>query len=317
MKNIQSQPSLMSDLSLSNSTIPPSQLKLTQEWFASIITAQMAKGNKIKSRSPHGYLIAEESARYVVPSPTLQPHERMQIYNQQYWWRLLNLLHDNFPLVARLFGRSAFNEKISIPYLLKYPPNHWSINLLGKRLPKWIEESYQDRDRSLVLNASLLDWAFLASIVTKEYPPLNISEIIKEDPNKLVTTPFYLQPHIAFFSWEYDLFSFRKNCLKESIDYWLEHRFPLLPKGKTYYFILFRNASYNLSWKELTLGEYVLLQRFKQGSSMNEACEFIETQDPKIYSEVTENLEKWLQQWTQAGWLTMMPNEETEYELET
>lgn len=285
---------------------PPSYLQSTQEWFASIITQPLGKKEKIRTKTPHGTLIAEEAGKYIVPSPTLRPHQRMQIYNQQYWWRLLNTLHANYPLVTRLFGCPAFNEKIGIPYLLKYPPNHWSINLIGKQLPKWIMESYKERDRSLVLNSAYLDWAFMDSFIALQQPALDLSQMIKDNPDDLLTTTFYLQSHITLFNWDYDLFTFRENFLKQGLNYWVEHRFPALSRGKPYYCILFRNANNHLAWREITQGEFLLLQRFKLGSSMADACDYIESQETSLYEHVAENLQQWLQGWTQAGWLTLV-----------
>lgn len=286
--------------------LPPSRLQETQEWFAKTITNKMGKNNTIQRYNPHGVLIAEDAARYIVPSPKLRPHQRMQIYNQQYWWRLLNNLHANFPLVARLFGTNAFNEKIGIPYLLTYPPNHWSLNVLGENMAKWISEFYKDRDKSLVLNAANLDWAFMYSFVAPRHPAPNLSEMAKENPESLLSMTLYLQPDVTLFSWEYDLFTFRSNFLKQGIDYWVDHRFPALPKGKRFYFTLYRNVNNNMAWREIKKEEFILLEKFKSGTTIADACSYLETQDAAIYNYAAANLQKWLQEWTQAGWLTQV-----------
>jgi hypothetical protein len=229
----------------------------------------------------------------------------MQIYNQQYWWRLLNTLHANFPLVTRLFGCHAFNEEIGIPYLLKYPPNHWSLTVLGERLPKWISECYHQPDQALLYNAASLDWAFMASFIAPSYPALDLAHLIQGNPDSLLSYTFFLQPHIHLFVWEYDLLTFRGCFLKQDVDYWIEHRFPDLPKGKTYRFILYRNAKNNIAWREISKGEFLLLECFKRGTSITTACEHIENQEEALYEQVATHLQKWLQEWTQAGWLTL------------
>lgn len=284
---------------------PSYQLKSTQEWFAGIITNRLGENEAIQPYSPHGCLIAEEAAKYIIPSPTLLPHQRMQIYNQQYWWRLLNTLHDNFPLVTRLFGRHAFNEKIGIPYLLIYPPNHWSLSALGERLPKWVEEYYREPDQSLVLNSSHLDWAFMASCIAPHFPVPKFTQMIQENPESMASQIFYLQPHISLFTWNYDLFTFRTNFLKQDDDYWMDHRFPALPKGKKYFFALYRNIHNKLAWREIKKEEFILLQRFKMGTSITDVCEYIESQEPSIYEYAVNHLQQWLQEWAQAGFLTL------------
>jgi hypothetical protein len=283
----------------------PCQLKTTQEWFAGIITSRLTEDNLINSHAPTGMLIAEEAARYIVPSPTLRPHQRMQIYNQQYWWRLLNTLHDNFPLVTRLFGHHAFNEEIGIPYLMRYPPNHWSLSSLGERLPKWVTEEYQAPDRPLILNAAQLDWAFTESFLSPQKASLDLANLIQDNPDNLLAYTFYLQPHIQLFKWDYDLISFREAFLKEKVDYWTENDFPPLLKERTYYFILYRSLKNNILGKEISSGEYALLSILKKGSTIESACEFLEQQETSIYEQAVTNLQQWFQDWTIRQWLTL------------
>lgn len=276
----------------------------TQEWFAGIITQPLTENSYINPIAPSGLTIAEEAARYIVPSRSLQPHQRIQIYNQQYWWRLLNILHDTFPLVTRLFGHTAFNEEIGIPYLVKYPPDHWSLNLLGNRLPQWIEEEYNKPDKTLVHNAATLDWAFCDNFVAAHYAPLDVAGIMtKGGQDCLLSITLHLQPHIHLFHWEYDLFTFRQAFLSQSVDYWLENDFPPLPKEKAHSFILFRSVKNNVFWKEISKPEYLILNLFNRGCSVEEACTYIENQDESVYKEANEKLQEWFQDWASRGWL--------------
>lgn len=277
-------------------------LATTQNWFAGIITGQL-KDNLIKPITPNGGFVEEEAARYIVPSPTLKPYERIQIYNQQYWWRLLKVMHENFPMVVRLFGYYSFNDSLAIPYLLKYPPNHWSLNTLGENLSNWIEEEYHESDKRLVKNAVNLDWAFLYGFVSPHLAPLDI--LIQTNSEKLLKTKLYLQPYIFLFKWDCDMLAFREAFLKESIDYWTEHDFPYLHKGKNYYFVLYRNSFNQLKWREISAGQYVLLETIKQGTTIEAACEVLEKQAKSVYEDAAQNLQSWFQEWVQRGWITM------------
>lgn len=282
----------------------PCSLQDTQQWFASVITYPLGENDTIQPYSPHGILISEEAARYLAPSPTLRPHQRIQIYNQQYWWRLINTLHINFPLVTRLFGRLAFNEQIAIPYLIQYPPNHWSLSAIGERLPSWVLEFYHEPDQTLVHHAASLDWAFTATFIAPQLPKLDLVSLTRDNPKQLMNSQLYLQPHIHLFAWEYDVISFRHSFLQEDADYWIEHRFPELAKEKTYRFVLYRNTKNNTAWREVSEGESLLLECFKKGSTMASACEFLEKQDASIFEEAATHLQEWIQNWTQLGWLT-------------
>lgn len=282
----------------------PKPLKKTQEWFAGIITNRLDDNTYIQPISPAGYLIAEEASRYVVPSPTLNPHQRMQIYNQQYWWRLLKAMHENFPLVTRLFGYHAFNETIGIPYLLKYPPTHWSLNVLGERLPQWIKKEYKAPDKKLIQNAVDLDWAFTASFTNPQKASLDLN-LASQNLEQLLSYTFYLQSHLFLFKWDYDLFKFREEFLKQDVDYWIDNDFPTLPKEKTYHFVLYRTVKNHIGWKEISLAEFILLERLQKGSNIENACEALEKQDTSVYEYAAQHLQSWIQEWVQRGWLTL------------
>lgn len=281
----------------------PNKLHTTQKWFAGVITTPLENGDTICPYRPDGASIAEESALYINPSPTLLPHKRIEIYNQQYWWRLLNLLHADFPLLTRLFGYDAFNKNIAVPYLSSYPPNHWSLQALGKRLPQWIEDCYNESDKQLVLDAAHLDLSFVLHFTDLQYPPADLAKIVAENPQQLLHTPFVLQPCISFFVWEYNLFSFRQELLEKSVDYWMEHPRPDLPKDKIWSFIVYRTQNNYIVCKEIAQNEAFLLQLFTSGMSVADACAYIESLDDALYEDIAEHLQEWLLKWMQHGLL--------------
>ena len=261
----------------------PVKLKKTQQWFGSIISRPIDEDSRMNPLSPSGNHMEEEACHYIAPSPTLRPAQRIELYNQQYWWRLLTTLQDDYPLLTRLFGYYDFNQTIAIPYLQKYPPNHWSLNFAGQYLPKWIDECYTANDKSLVKNAAYIDWAFIQSFFAPGLPHIsNDSLPVKGDIASLLDQKIKLQPHIHLFKMNQDLFSFRKEFLKEDPDYWVEHDFPTISKGKEFYFILYRNQKNNIAWKEISSAEYRLLSLFQSGSSIDEACQWLENQDREI-----------------------------------
>lgn len=285
-------------------TLVPEAMKETQEWFASIITRPLMEDGKINPIAPSGTVIAKEATRYIIPSPTLRPHQCMQIYNQQYWWRLLNTMQTNFPLVLRLFGHYAFNESIAIPYLVKYPPGHWSLTYLGEHLLEWVEKDYHQPDKRLVYHAAYLDGVYSASFLSQQFPLLDFNVLSQNDPEALLMMPFCLQPHIHLAEFEYDLPTFREVLMKEEPEHWLDNEFPPLPKDKTYHFVIFRNSNQNVAWKEIALEESLLLQQFKKGLSIHSACEWIEQLDPSKQEYMASHLQQWMQDWARFGWLT-------------
>lgn len=285
----------------------PDPLKRTQQWFASIITRPIDEESRMIPISPSGIPMAQEAWNYISPSPTLQPAQRIEIYNQQYWWRLLSNMHETYPLLTRLFGYFDFNQSISFPYLVKYPPNHWSLNLLGDRLFKWVEEEYFEKDKQLVLDAVRIDWAFNHSFVVPSKPALDLSILsTPEDMSSLLDQPVSLQPHVQLFELPYDLFRFRIEFLKQNPDYWLDNDFPPLPcRDEMYYFVLFRDRANNIDVVQIEKSEYQVLKRFQAITSVEAVCEWLEEQDEAFGAEAATNLPLWFQHWTMRQWLSI------------
>lgn len=272
----------------------PDELKDTQKWFASIITRPIDQDNNIMPVSPTGNSIEEESKQYIVPSKGLKEYERIQIYNQQYWWRLLTIMHENFPLVTRLFGYYNFNQQIGFPYLEKYPPNHWSLNYLGNLLSDFLNENYLNDDKELVFDAAEIDYCYSLSFFAEKKEAIDFN---KEAEKNLSTLKLTLQPHVFLFKLNYDLFSFRYQMLQESPDHWIENEFPVLEKGN-YCFIVYRNKQNFVVSEIISEVAYQILEKFKSaGASIDDVCEWLETEDDEVSNEAMLNMQKWFQDW--------------------
>jgi len=279
----------------------PEMLKETQEWFASIITRPIDPQSHMNPISPSGVPMVEESKKYILPSPTLEPHQRIEIYNQQYWWRLLTVLHENLPLIVRLFGYFDFNQRIGFPYLCEYRPDTWSLNPLGTHVVQWMEDHYHEEDRQLVIDAAKVDVAYNDGFVVEGLPPLSTEEI--PDMSEVIDMPLKLQPSVALFQMNYHLFPFRAKMLDQEPEYWEENEFPELVHGENILTILYRNRAHNMCWEEIDLAEHHLLTLFKQGTTIAKACESLERQSAQIVNQAEKNLASWLQKWVVRGLL--------------
>lgn len=280
----------------------PHKLRKTQEWFASVLTSPIDEDSRMNPVSPSGDSMEEEAFDYIIPSPSLRPAQRIQIYTQQYWWRLLNVLHDAAPLVVRLFGYHDFNKIVGKPYLVSYPPDTWSLNSLPDRLPEWIEKEYHANDKQLVLDAAKVDIGLNIAFFAKHHKAIDAHDTAK-GANRILERKLRLQPHLFLFDFRYNLLSFRKEMLKEEVEHWMHHDFPKLVQDRKYYFVLYRNIHSQLNWEEISESAFQLLSLFSQGVTIEYACEWLEQQDQKLFSDAIKNMHLWFQEWIFRQWL--------------
>lgn len=274
--------------------VVPADLLEVQSWFGNVISAPLKEEYAIAEIAPSGNRIQQEAEKFILPGPSLKPYQRIEIYNQQYWWRLIKIMQEAFPTTLRLFGYQDFNEIITVPFLTAYPPCHWSLHTLGVSLPKWVSESYQGEDKQLVHDACLLDATFHMLFFKEQYPPL-----IGTDDN-LSVKPLYMQPFTTLLQFSYDLIEFRKQFLKEDPDFWLANPFPELKKIKTH-IIFFRSPKGGIKTKYLGEVEWTILKEIEKGCSIDTLCEWIEQQPLPFQTEAEEHLQEWFGEWTLMG----------------
>ncbi len=270
---------------------PPRSLLKLQHWFANQIRQPLHEKLKKEDRA--------KCADLIYPNAFLQPHERMEIYRQQYWWRLLKIMHENFPFVTRLFGYERFNSQLGIPYLSQEPPIHWALCRLGETFPLWVEKNYFLKDRELVCQAASIDWAFGKAFWIPESTPFDYSTLTSQEASAKKLT---LRASIQLFDLRADFFSFRTALLEKDVDHWGNHPFPLLCTEHSC-FILFRSLQNQIYWQPISLAEYKMLAYFKEGLTINDACGKIEEEGGEFYEQAKILMPLWFRNWTINGWL--------------
>ncbi len=289
----------------------PNRLKDLQEWFGGVIGQPLRKDQTIQPRTPTRSLIRTEAARYVCPSPSLAPYERMQIYNQQYWWRLQKNLADNFPTASGLLGRQKFEQQMAAPYFVAHPPDHWALIRLGPHLADWIKTNYRGSHREILSESALLDYTFNICFGAPHFDPLSNSQA---DAHQLATQMLYLQPHIRLFSFEQDTIRFRDAIISQTKEgYWLAHPPPKIDRSRRFYYVTLRDSEGFIIWREISQAMHFLLDYFARGSTIDDICEALETQVESIQLEVAANLQAWMQEWVANEWLTLQKSSDVHH----
>ena len=96
----------------------PAWLADLQARFGAAIRTPLDRASGTLTVTPAAYettLVADSDA------------ERLAVYNRQYWFRLLDLMHAAFPLTSALLGAWAFNEH-SAAFFAATPPRGWDLD---------------------------------------------------------------------------------------------------------------------------------------------------------------------------------------------
>jgi hypothetical protein len=110
------------------------QLKNLESLLYRLITAPsgVAEGIAAERHLPAGGL---ESV--IVGDEGLSAEQHLDIYADMYFYRLLDVLKEDYPATAAVLGETNFHNLIT-GYLIEYPPTEPSVLWAGKNLPAYL-----------------------------------------------------------------------------------------------------------------------------------------------------------------------------------
>ncbi len=291
---------------------PPTKMRDVQRAFAQAIMRPLSKTYGMKPKWTDGRATKKVVAGFIKPNDRLSSFERIEIYNKQYWFRLLDSLWEDFPGLRALMGDDRYHQ-MSIAYLDAHPSSSFTLRDLGRKLgrflarePKWIEPHVR-LGRDLVR----LEWAHIEAFDGDERTPLSIDELLGTggDPGALV---LHFQPYLSFLECDYPVDDFvisvrrREEPRGEASNAISERRHRAkskkvkLPGPEKSYIVVHRHE-FGVWYKRLTPEAYRLCRALQRGLPLQTACERALGRK-KPDDTFSTNLHNWFRQWAQFGW---------------
>lgn len=137
---------------------------------------------------------------YIKPNDRLSSFERLEIYNRQYWFRVIGAVSEDFPALNALLGEKKFDALV-LAYLRENPSTSWTLRDLGKKLPTWLRNhpEFTGRRHQLALDVAALEWAYVDAFDGLRRPPLTADDLTAIGPETRLT----LQPHLQLLQLRY------------------------------------------------------------------------------------------------------------------
>lgn len=137
----------------------------------------------------HAEVFMETAGRLLKEGPNLTPAESLELYHRQYWFRLLDSIAEDFPILRRMAGEERFWSLMEA-YLLARPSTSFTLRHLGSRLPEFIAawDGVDETRRRWFSAIALLEYAEMEIYEAAEWEPVR--------PDQLATSDLALQPHV-------------------------------------------------------------------------------------------------------------------------
>ncbi len=118
------------------------KLDTVQQWFQAVVTHPegVAAGSAADEAQRLIRLDRGELETVVRRSRNLTAEERLSIYANAYWARLLECLGDCFPVLKKALGDDVF-DSFGFEYLQRYPSRSYTLDRLGESFPRFLDET--------------------------------------------------------------------------------------------------------------------------------------------------------------------------------
>ncbi|RYD17296.1 MAG: DUF2063 domain-containing protein, partial [Verrucomicrobiaceae bacterium] len=131
---------------------------------SSRISTELAPSEE--GHSPEFFQIADD---IIKPGPSLTSAERLELYHRQYWFRILDSLAEDFPVLRRMAGDEMFWELVEA-YLVERPSRSFTLRHLGEAFSDFIGGSpLLDETRSQWFGSvARIEYAFMECFESAE-----------------------------------------------------------------------------------------------------------------------------------------------------
>ncbi len=175
-------------------------LEQLQQAVFEVTRQPLTPSEGMRPRLPDGRSVRAIANALIKPNDRMTSFERLQIYNQQYWFRILASFSEDFRGLRSLIGERKF-EKLAVAYLNECPSESFTLRDLGSRLEAWLGKNpeYVKGVERVALDMVRLEWAEIEAFDGGELPRL-----AGDAPAKLSgDTVFRLQPHLHLLDLAY------------------------------------------------------------------------------------------------------------------
>jgi hypothetical protein len=172
-----------------------------QRRVARAVMAPLSPSDRMRRRAPDGRPMATIARQIIKPNDRLTSFERLEIYNRQYWFRVLDAFSDDFPGLRAVLGDRRF-DALAKHYLTDCPSRSFTMRDLGSRLESWLSkhQRYAPGRLQLALDMVRLEWAEIEAFDAAFETPVAAATLGGADPAKL---RLRLQPYIRLLDLRY------------------------------------------------------------------------------------------------------------------
>ena len=285
-------------------------LAALQRTMARAVMQPLSATERMQNRAPDGKSMRAYASRFIKPNDRLTSFERLEIYNRQYWFRLLSSMIEDFPGLRAVLGDKRF-EAMSKAYLVDCPSRSFTLRNLGARLESWLRKHprWAGPKHALAVDIARLEWADIEAFDSAAEPVLRPENLGGDAGANL---RLKLQPYVRLLDLKYpvdDLLlevrkeededtDFASNAFQERHKRKRVQAVAKLKPGAI--FLAVHRVDDSVYFRRVEREEFTILSALRAGKTLGQAIEAAFKKSP-LQDRATA-LQGWFQNWSTLGW---------------
>lgn len=282
-----------------------------QRRMARAVMTPLTPSERMRSTATDGRSMRAVASEIIKPNSRLTSFDRLEIYNRQYWFRILSGFAEDFPGLRAVLGGNRF-DRMAKAYLTDCPSQSFTLRNLGSRLEAWLRKhpAWTAGRANLALDMARLEWADIEAFDGGAEPTLKPEDLAAANPAKL---RLRLQPYVQLLDLRYPvddlLLEVRKggddtevasNAFSERHH---QKRVSAVAKLKpSPIFLAVHRMDDSVYFRRLHRDEFAILSALRSGKPLKSAVEGALKESSVDSQELEANVQHWFQTWALLGW---------------
>lgn len=283
----------------------PRNLDQIQHWMQTIISWPGGVEDGIASEAAQSKIPLEHDAleTIITRSSQLTSLERIRIYANAYYARLLECLSEEFPALVSAMGKQAFGV-FCMEYLQQYPSTSYTLGDLGARFPQFLREQRPPAEAGedeVNWTDFLIELATLERVYSEVFdgPGIEQETLLSAEtlssvaPEDWPGLTLKMAPCFRLLQFQFPVHEFITNARKGDT--------PSIPAQQTTCLAITRR-NFVVRREAVTPAEYFLLARLHEGLQVGEAITRFAESGLMEPDEIFGQLHHWFKHWTTSAY---------------
>lgn len=233
----------------------------TQQLLKRLISAPEGVAKALADAADRG-AVGDALARTVRAHGRLGAVERLDIYANMYFFRLHDVLRDDYPALAAMLGADGFHNLIT-DYLLAHPPRHYSLRHAGERLAEFVAGHAASEAHPYLAELARLEAALLDAFDAADATPVPASALQRVPAAAWPEMRLRLHPSLRLLRGEWSV-----QHVRASVD----RGQPPVAAAQTPTRLCVWRRELTVRQRELSELEFAALEQARAGRSFSELC---------------------------------------------